>query len=133
MSDFLHTGDWFYSFRWVPPKHFKLRLECNSKRHNANVLPDTALFEAHSLLSPAGSNNLLHRMTPATYRRRFKEQLAASGLRSEDVVQNNHGKKKNQKAFQNERLGNYKIKTKTKKNYPGKQSKRDLRFSDLID
>ena len=71
MADFRATQDWFYSFRWVPPRFFRNKLQSHASPRTE------AVYTAHKALSPQSSEELI-RLGPREYRRRYKEIMVAS-------------------------------------------------------
>ena len=69
MNSWAHTKDWFYSFRWIPPRFFKNRLK--SMNYTSEM---EQIFIAQKTLSPSSYVDHLA-MTPKEYRTRYVEIL----------------------------------------------------------
>ena len=62
MLDFMSTGDWFYSLRWMPSRFFRTRQGLEDPRSFAS-------YEAHRKLNPNSFEEVTG-MTPREYRAR---------------------------------------------------------------
>ena len=72
LVDFTHTKDWFYSFRWIPPRFFKNRLK------TANYTSEQEqIFLAQRSLNPNSFPEQLN-MTPKKYRAKYVEIMNQS-------------------------------------------------------
>ncbi len=67
LNDFSYTRDWFFSFRWVPPRLFH-----NVIKSGHSTRAAVATFEAQWTLNPQ-TNPLEMKLTPTTYRKRYKD------------------------------------------------------------
>jgi hypothetical protein len=67
MNDFTNTRDWFYSFRWIPPRFFKNRLKSG---HYTSEMEQ--IFIAQKTLNPSSQIHLLN-LPPKEYRSRYVE------------------------------------------------------------
>lgn len=71
LAEFKNSGDWFYSFRWVPPRFFKNRL-----KSGFGYTPEMeAVYKAQLRLTPleAFGEGGLSQMSPKVYRQRYRE------------------------------------------------------------
>jgi hypothetical protein len=67
LNDFTHTRDWFYSFRWIPPRFFKNRLKSSDYTSEQEQI-----FFAQRSLNPNSFPNLFG-LTPKEYRAKYVE------------------------------------------------------------
>ena len=72
INDFTHTRDWFYSFRWIPPRFFKNRLKSGNYTSEMEQI-----FLAQRALNPSSQTDLIN-LTPKEYRSRYVEFLRQS-------------------------------------------------------
>ena len=68
LADFRATKDWFYAFRWVPPRFFR-----NHAVREASKVEE-ARYRTHADLSPTSYQNLVT-MSPQDYRKRYGELM----------------------------------------------------------
>lgn len=69
MADFRATGDWFFSFRWVPARFFR-----NKILSYGSSAEREATYIAHSKLSPQNHPDLQY-LRPAEYRRQYRKAM----------------------------------------------------------
>jgi hypothetical protein len=81
LLDFHRTQDWFYSFRWLPPRFYKSRL-----KNAPFTLREEHVFFTHKMLSPDGFDSYNGTLSPKEYRAKYRENmdLAPKGKELQD-------------------------------------------------